>query len=122
MIRSSRQRICGRSAQPAFPLHPELVGTRPELLPARDPRCICSALSVLTRMQCLLMLGCDSVHLSLQCGAEPTLVPLVLSFLLIFRDHTELKRAKTAVNILMDNTVYEHDSCSYRRDLGQFHM
>jgi len=46
----------------------------------------------------------------------------VLSFLLIFRDHTESKRAKSALNILMDNTVYESDSCSYQRDLGQFHM
>lgn len=44
-------------------------------------------------------------------------VPLVLLFLLIFRDHLDLRNARTALNILMDIT--ESESCGFLRDLGQ---
>lgn len=44
-------------------------------------------------------------------------VPLVLLFLLIFRDHLDLRKARTALNILMDIT--ESESCGFLRDLGQ---
>lgn len=45
-------------------------------------------------------------------------VPLVLLFLLIFRDHPDLRKARTVLNILMD--ICESESCGFLRDLGQF--
>lgn len=117
----------GQLSQP-FPLHhPEPVVSRPGAITC--PWCICFVLSIYPDPgcnACLSMLGCDSVTLNLQGRVGPTehnwLVPLVLSFLFFFSDHVALKRAKTALNILMDDTVYESDSFSSHRGLGQFHI